>query len=401
MEVLGKLEYTPEVALFFQLAHPQLLDSQKQHALELVSNISEWDDFFGLCQHHRLSVLVCQNLRLIAPDVFQQDQFNLSKYSGMHEHLARQAVQKKIGNWFCEKKLAIVAFKSSQLAGQLYVNAFFREARDLDFLVAKVDWLAAVNLLMDKGYIIHHESVEFKQVDDVLIERWLSVTDQVMLVSPEGVLVELHHRLSRWHCEFPVDDTWIWQDTWLPDEQGIPLLSAEKIFIYSCYHGTKHYWFRYHWLLDLSLMLERLDLNWKWIEQESKRLGMTRFVAISLRLLMQIKPIEIPSELKSLMKNERQENIIQMTSYLTRCPVYSPDDWKREQSVFSVWFRGYYFRSNLQTRWLAKLCIWSSFLRPTLAEAMPNSGGNSSRGLFLWLNRVIRVVNKYLIGRSK
>jgi hypothetical protein len=70
---------------------------------------------------------------------------------------------------------------------------------------------------------------------------------------------------------------------------------AEDLFLVLCVHAAKHVWGRLIWLCDLARMMVRPQLDWAWIAEQARKLGIVRIVRVSLLLTSRLLHVEIPA----------------------------------------------------------------------------------------------------------
>jgi hypothetical protein len=67
-----------------------------------------------------------------------------------------------------------------------------------------------------------------------------------------------------------------------------PSLRVEDLLLALCVHGAKHLWKRVCWVRDIAGVLEKLGLDWAYVDRESNRLGIRRIVGVSVELARQL-----------------------------------------------------------------------------------------------------------------
>jgi hypothetical protein len=74
-------------------------------------------------------------------------------------------------------------------------------------------------------------------------------------------------------------------------------LCHEDLLLVLCVHAAKHAWVQLSWLCDIArLMSSKLD--WNWIQDEARRLGIERIVAVNLYLAHKLLSAPVPPQIQ-------------------------------------------------------------------------------------------------------
>jgi hypothetical protein len=74
-------------------------------------------------------------------------------------------------------------------------------------------------------------------------------------------------------------------------------LCREDLLLVLCVHAAKHAWVQLSWLCDIArLMSSKLD--WNWIQDEARRLGIERIVAVNLYLAHKLLSAPVPPQIQ-------------------------------------------------------------------------------------------------------
>ena len=69
----------------------------------------------------------------------------------------------------------------------------------------------------------------------------------------------------------------------------------EDLFLVLSVHAAKHVWGRLIWLCDLARIMALPQLDWAWIAEQARKLGIVRIVRVSLLLTSRLLHVEIPA----------------------------------------------------------------------------------------------------------
>lgn len=104
-----------------------------------------------------------------------------------------------------------LAFKGPFQHSQIHGDPFFCRAGDLDLLVAREDFDAALAALARQGFVPREDTSAW----------WRTMLGEVHLVHPEGGVIDLHHRLQQPGCPPPRDVRAFLQGSTRTDMAGV------------------------------------------------------------------------------------------------------------------------------------------------------------------------------------
>jgi hypothetical protein len=255
----------------------------------------DWPSFLHAASNHRLVPLAHSHLRRLDPNPAPTEALG-SLWAGS-ERIRRQNVRMKdelvsVLSALQADGLRVVAYKGPLLALQAYGELSMREFMDLDILVPFADLARAKKALEAIGYRSEYP------LPAGLEQAYLASPHNYhleMLDASESLRVELHWKTD---AEFAVERTG--EDTWwsglpraLLDGRELSSLPARELVLVLCLHGSKHYWSRLSWLVDVAeLMRKQPDLDWQWIIRRAEQLRSGTRLALALHLLAGL--LEVP-----------------------------------------------------------------------------------------------------------
>ena len=80
---------------------------------------------------------------------------------------------------------------------------------------------------------------------------------------------------------------------------------AEDLLLVLSLHAAKHAWGRLIWLCDIARILRQENLNWTWIEEQSRELHIERILHITLGLIHRFFRVEIPTAAQEAVAADR------------------------------------------------------------------------------------------------
>lgn len=206
------------------------------------------------------------------------------------------------------KGIRYAVIKGPHLARMLYGNAAVKVSVDLDIMMVDPDDLHAFHeVFVEAGY----SCIEQKLLTGTWKQRmFISAKREVHYFnSKAGCAVDLHVK--------PLANTILtanrYKDFFSDIEQvpfegiTIPVLPAEKYFVYLCYHGACHQFSRLGWLLDILnfYRLKRDTLDVEKMMVVARSLNMERPLGLAFAMINILFDADIPEKIKSSVMDYR------------------------------------------------------------------------------------------------
>lgn len=280
---------SPEARLLLASARPSLDDKQSDRIRSLAQQVNDW---------HFVTETAVR--KFSAPYLYQalsKDAFGIPPTSTMKRlseytkftnfrSLKIAAAQIAFHRTCIEPTFARHAYvKGIALSIQFGGNFTSRFCRDIDILVDRRIFEQVILTAAKNNYrvILTTEPLKFvTSVDDLkFVTKFPS---DVGLISPDGILIEVHRRLDKADFIFDVDDA---LSSTVPIKlSGVTMqtLQPSLHFTYVCYHHSRHLWSHLHWLADLDLMLRSDRLDPKSIQIAADTVGLAPTTAASIEL---------------------------------------------------------------------------------------------------------------------
>ena len=246
------------------LASRESWDAQQEAlALELAAAVEDWDAFcevairaLGVCLVHRaLSSL---------PEGAVPAQ-TLARMRGITLVLAGRSL--KLDGALLDVHASLLAplgvrhafFKGATLGHRYYASPAARPCRDIDVLIEPDAALETVRRACAMGYV---RDKKIESGDHALVE-WVKRATVYNLLSPDGVMLEVHRSLDHGDGVLDVQRMLGAAETLDFRGRAVPVLRTADLFVYVCMHHTRHFWSHLHWYADLDAMTRnaRFDLD--------------------------------------------------------------------------------------------------------------------------------------------
>jgi len=166
--------------------------------------------------------------------------------------------------------------RSAQTSGQITG----RFCRDIDGLIAKRDMKRVVERAIAHNYKMVVDTEPFEVVESRSDQRFFTrYAEVVTLISPDNVTIEVHRKLTKLSLKF--DDRKIFSTSDRISISGVEMqtLSPALHFVYICYHHSRHFWSRLHWLTDIDGFLRDKNTSKQEVMQIAEEVGIAPTVA--------------------------------------------------------------------------------------------------------------------------
>ncbi|MEM1064706.1 MAG: nucleotidyltransferase family protein [Pseudomonadota bacterium] len=258
---------TPDAAALILLSRDRIVPGFEEAARERCEAVENWDWVIEIAArklsapyvYHNLVALYSDGAELSSVIDAMRPAAMAVQMATLRVHAAQVAFHER-----CLAPLGVrhAYLKGPALAARFHRNPGYRFARDIDVLLDEDDLRRVVTTALAAGYQLHDTSAARKRLDHARDRRaLLRYSSVVMLLSPEGVPIELHREIDK---NLGVFDNEALLAGSTPVTLGggeMNTLAPEVMFTFACYHNTRHLWSHLHWLADLSAMLSHPALS--------------------------------------------------------------------------------------------------------------------------------------------
>jgi hypothetical protein len=197
---------------------------------------------------------------------------------------------------FDDHGIAAISYKGPALAVLAQGNLAFRQFSDLDILVHQSELAKAAGLLTARGFRISSSVPRAREA------AYITSIRELPLVSPEGILVELHVEINPRDYGFPLDLDRVRERLVQVPIAGtsIATFCVEDLILVLCAHGERHWWGSLGWICDLAELIRACsDVRWEWVLDEARRLHGQRLVLLGLALAGELLGAPIPEFIRA------------------------------------------------------------------------------------------------------
>jgi putative nucleotidyltransferase-like protein len=269
--------------------------AEKADLYEALAASLRWERVVPLAEHHGLVPKIHDYLlrSAIVPD-FVQAALRKAYDDNLRRTLWLTRELLRVLDHLKEHGIAAMSYKGPVLAEMLYGNVTARQFSDLDLLIRHKDVLRAKAALGELGYesSLHLSSRQTR--------AYLQSGYEYSFGGRHGSnLLELQWQiLPRFYAmDFDMERMF---------ERGVQVrvggvmvqtVSKEDLILTLCVHAAKHAWGRLSWLCDIRELARSAEIDWKYIDAESRRIGIQRIVALAFFLIERLFREESPENL--------------------------------------------------------------------------------------------------------
>lgn len=232
----------------------------------LVLEINNWDFFVETATAKFSIPLAYKALQTYAEDLVPSSALKAMRIRVRRSSMATLAVVGALLN-FQKSCLTPSGARYAYIKGPALSSQFGRPyadrfSRDIDVLVDARDIGRLLEACVSAGYHVfidsHGTKVAHNRKDLNFIARYAPV---VLVLSPEGVPIEVHRQLGKMSVAFDVRNAI--ENSEEVQLNGILIRTLEKNlhFVYVCYHHARHFWSHLHWLSDIDIIINSSEFE--------------------------------------------------------------------------------------------------------------------------------------------
>ncbi len=206
-------------------------------------------------------------------------------YEATRDRNARaETALEAVSDCLADEGIRLVAHKGPALTHYLYADSALRQYSDLDILLKQSELFRASEAIGPLGYESKTKITQSSREDFLNASRQY---DLEMIHTERGELLELHWRTDAQHFVERLDESAWWETLQSVEISGrlYRQLRDRELLFALLIHGTKHRWSRMAWLLDIALLVPKLDTeDFEWLRAVAEHKKC--FVRLQIGLLL-------------------------------------------------------------------------------------------------------------------
>jgi len=253
----------PNFQLLLLLSRLNLSQKQIQMASELIPLVHDWEGFTYQASERFVLPLVHGHLSRWWKDQIPPPYLDVMKLYSLralqHNLNITSEFKNIVRDVLSPLGIPHLCFKGPTLAYQFYHEPAQRLCRDVDILVSKSDLPRILQYALNNGYQPHDPKQLAPDAESVAFVAYHQKV--VTLLSPRNVAVEFHTKIDNTGSVFDAKQMIDKRQPITINTVDTCVMPISELFVYLCWHHTKHYWSRLHWLVDITAMKAHKDFN--------------------------------------------------------------------------------------------------------------------------------------------
>lgn len=272
-------------------------ESDLARILSLQERPIDWETVLRLAEYHGTSSLLYQNLSRL-PDAVPspvlaslRQRYERNVYKSLF--LARELI--RILDCLDSIGIEVIPYKGVVMSEVYYGDMALRQSGDMDLFVHKKDVTRIKTAVQDLGYTPRVPIPEDAE------QAYIASGYERTFDSFAGKnLLELQWALQpRFYAvDFDMDGLIERAVNVTVAGRSVKTPSPEDLLLVLSIHAAKHVWGRLIWLCDIAQIVGRENLDWDWIQSQTRELGIERILDITLLLANRLLAAEIPPLIK-------------------------------------------------------------------------------------------------------
>lgn len=321
--------FTVEMKLILLCSKVKLTENDKKDICELLKQPIKWDEFLESVNKNRVYPIVYLNLKNIQNNNI--DRTVLLEMEKLYKKNQMKSLQMsgeliRLMDLFEKNEIQAISIKGPLLGFYLYDDISMRTSRDLDIIVDYSNIDKVEKLLQKEGY----KNLDIPDLSKKQKQFFMKETNHISFKNKTGIIIELHWKYYSGIYELPFVEAWKKCIKCNISNKAINILNNEENFLYLTFHGSKHAWKRLRWICDIRDIVEKFDLDWKYIQQRADALGISFMLIQTIELLQILFNIKIDISYNGNNKKPSKLTILALpfiennddNSCLTGCSLY-------------------------------------------------------------------------------
>lgn len=252
-----------------------------------------WRVLFDLAERHGVQPLLYQALSRTEDLIPAAELRMLAQLYQTNLHkallLARELIH--LVDHLADKGIEVLPYKGIALAESLYGDMALRQTGDIDLLIRARDLEAIQAAVRELGYV-PHSSLSAAEQRASLSSGYECVFDGR---AARNLLEVQWAILPRFYAvDLTQEDLFRRAVSIRVAGHAMKTLCPEDLFLVLCVHAAKHVWARLIWLCDLARIMLLPQVDWAWISEQARNLGIIRILHVSLLLTNRLLRVGIP-----------------------------------------------------------------------------------------------------------
>lgn len=310
--MVGKYDLKPEDQLLLACSLTRISEENIKRIKKLTNLDLDWDYLIDMAYKHRLSPLLYWHLNEISPELIPPDLKRTLKEDfnrNVRKNLLMFKELMEVLNVLKKEGITPIPYKGPVLAIMTYKNLGFRIFGDLDFYVQLKEVPQTRDILIQEGYEAWMELTSNQEKAFYKFQREYHFTNKETNITLEikwkflSTLVSIQNEPFFHENEFlrEVD----------LDQFKVKTISPQYLIMILSIHNASHSFSSLYRFCDISELVKSEDnINWQYLLELAKDLGMQRIFMVNLYILRELFGIQLSEDFLEQINNDKDvENI--------------------------------------------------------------------------------------------
>ncbi len=262
--------------------------------LRLLAARVRWKILFDLAERHGLQPLIYRAASqsedvMPAPDMRILAQLY---QTNLHRAMLLGRALIHLVDHLASRGIEVLPYKGLALAESMYGDMALRQGGDIDLLIHARDLAPIQDALRELGYVPQCNLSALAQ------RASLKSGYECVFDAPAGQnLLEVQWAILPRFYAIDLSQENLFRRAVSISVAGHAMKTpcAEDLFLILSVHAAKHVWGRLIWLCDLARIMVLPQLDWAWISDEARKLGIVRILRVSLLLTSRLLRVDVPA----------------------------------------------------------------------------------------------------------
>jgi hypothetical protein len=284
----------PELELILSCARTRLDEATAGRVRALLRGELNWPDVVATSFQHHVASFLYENLTHTAeelvPTVWLDSMRQYARESsGLSLFLLSELL--RIHEIFEAQQLPLIPYKGPVLSWLAYQSLTGRTFIDLDFVTKQANIPRATTLLTSAGF-----SAEFSPQEELAGRSGHAPGQYSFCRKANRAQVELHTEHTLRYFPVPLDFDKMSRRFITVEFAGRKMrtFSVEDTLVMLCVHGTKHFWDRLGWSVDVAELIKTQPVDWDLSMQIAAEMKSTRVLLLGLSLAHDLLEAPLP-----------------------------------------------------------------------------------------------------------
>ena len=240
-----------------------------------------WQRLFAIAHEHGTQPLLRQGLSGLEEAVPSEELHFLEQncQANLRKALLHARELIRIIEHLSARGIEVLPYKGLALAEALYGDIALRQSGDIDLLIHPQDLRGIRDAVGELGYTPHQPLSEMEE------RAYLKSGYECAFDSAAGRnLLEVQWAIQPRFYAVDLALEGLFQRAVEVTIAGHPMKtpSPEDLLLVLSVHAAKHVWNRLLWLCDIARLMSLPRLDWSWIKMQTKDLGITRILRVTM-----------------------------------------------------------------------------------------------------------------------